>query len=57
MNITYFESVFVLLPLLSRKKISYFLRSILLSSVGCLGIPYFSMLSQKKRDFREKQIY
>jgi len=47
--------VFVSLPLSSGKKISYFLRSIILSSVDCLGLPYFSILSQKSTIFEKKK--
>jgi hypothetical protein len=52
-NITYFECLFELLSLSSGKKISYLLRSIILSSVDCLGPPHFSILSHTKHDFRE----
>ena len=47
--------MFVSLPLSSGKKISYFLRSIILSSVDCLGLPYFSILSQKSTIFEKKK--
>ena len=39
---------------LSGIKIEYFTRRIMFSSVACPALPYFSTLSKKSKDFREK---
>jgi hypothetical protein len=51
-NITYFECVSVALVIQHAKH----MRRIILSSATCLAIPYFTTLSHKRHDFREKVI-
>jgi hypothetical protein len=51
-SITYSECVSVALVIQHAKR----MRRIILSSVGCLTLPYFSTLSHKRHDFREKII-
>jgi hypothetical protein len=47
-------SVCLLLSLLSGMQITYFLRRLVLSSVTCMAVTYFSTLSHKRHDFRGK---
>jgi hypothetical protein len=49
--IKYSELMPVFLPYLSSKKIASSLYSIIVSSVACLAVPYFSTLSKKWHDF------
>ena len=49
--IKYSELISVFLPYLSSKQIASSLYSIIVSSVACLAVPCFSMLSQKWHDF------
>jgi hypothetical protein len=47
---TYSECVFAALVILQARR----MRRIILSPVGGLALPYFSTLSHKRQDFREK---
>jgi len=48
--------MYIFLPYLSSKQIASFLYSIIVSSVACLAVPYFSTLSQNWHDFLKKVI-
>jgi hypothetical protein len=50
------ECVSAFLSHLSSREITYFLRRITLSCVGCLPLPNFSTLSHNGHDFRKKII-
>ena len=52
----YYECASVFLPQLPGMQIASFLHSIMVSSVASLAIPYFSTLSHKQHDFRNKFI-
>jgi fucose 4-O-acetylase-like acetyltransferase len=49
--------VCVFLPELSGVQIASFLRRIMLSSVACLAVPYFSTLCHKRLDFWKKSYW
>jgi len=45
------------LALVTRQQIASLLRRIILSSVACLALTYFSTFSQKWQDFLEKNLW
>jgi hypothetical protein len=53
-SITFYECVCVFAALVTQH--AKRMRRIILSSVSCLGLPYFSTLSHKWHDFRKKKV-
>jgi hypothetical protein len=50
LGIEYSECLFVSLPYLPGMPVMYFLRHVILSSVACTALQYFSILYNKRRD-------